>query len=45
MRVLTTRHRGRREIQIFHLRVISARDMNKKEKKYYEENGQTNSEV
>ena len=27
------------------LRVISARDMNKKEKKYYEEKGQTNSEV
>jgi len=27
------------------IRVISARDMNKKEKKYYEENGQTNSEV
>jgi uncharacterized protein len=27
------------------LRVISARDMNKKEKKYYEQSGQKNSEV
>lgn len=27
------------------LRVISARDMNKKEKKYYEETGQADSEV